>query len=902
MKTGAAPSDDDLLIKHAGVTLSATTKVTPMLRQWLEAKAKAKDAILLFRMGDFYELFGDDAKVAGAALDLAVTTRDRDKGADAMPMAGFPHPAAPGYIARLIAAGFKVAVCDQLEDPATAKGIVKRGVTRVVTPGMVIDDESLDAASNNFLVAVLGGAAGPFGVSAIDVSTGEIIATVAESAGVLRDELSRLSARELVSTDEVADVVAAAVARPGGGASARHERRPAAPRRLMMGLGTPDAWLREHPLALDAVELGLAYVEETGQGKLPRHLRPPVGYALDDRLILDATTRAHLAVAGPPGETRRAGTLLWHVDKTRTAAGGRRLLRRLLAPSVNVVAINAELDRVGALVDDSSRRARLAEALSAMGDVERLLARVCAGRAGPREVLRLGRAAARLPVVAAAVVDHDAYADDVIALETDIAAAAAVADRVVAAIVDDAPAVLGDDRAFRVGYDADLDALWTLTSGGQGRIAALEARERQATGIPTLKVRFNSVFGYFLEVTKAHQGKVPAHYRRKQTIANGERYTTEELSGLQEEVEGADARRRRREGELFSELLEVIASSSSSLLALASFAANVDATLSLAEVAVADQAVRPTIVAGDERRLELVEARHPVVQRLCAERGEAFVPSSVTLDATRQILVVTGPNMAGKSTMMRQVAICQLLAQAGAFVPAKQATLSLCDRIYTRVGADDDAVTGRSTFMVEMTETSNILRGATPQSLVLLDEIGRGTSTFDGLAIAWAVLEYLHEHVGARALFATHYHELTSLDRSLPRMKNVHVVVTEAGDDIIFVRALRDGPALQSFGVQVARLAGLPDAVIDRARQVLATLEGEAPSSTLSKPTATKSEPQLMLFAAPAPTKATTSAVALAERLSAIDVNALTPLQAMTLLDTLVRQARARDADDPHGP
>jgi DNA mismatch repair protein MutS len=899
VKTGAAPTDDDLLIQEAGVALLPGTRVTPMLRQWLAAKAKAKDAILLFRMGDFYELFGDDAKVAGGVLDLAVTTRDRDKGENAMPMAGFPHPAAPGYIARLIGAGFKVAVCDQLEDPAMAKGIVKRGVTRVVTPGMVIDDESLDAASNNFLVAVVTADNAAFGVCAVDVSTGEIMGTVAANDVVLRDELGRLSPRELVTDAASADVVRTINARPGGGTMARLEVRDAPNgRRLLGSLGTPDRWLHEQPLALLATELALFYIEETGQGRLPRHLRPPVGYALDDRLILDATTRAHLAVAGPPGDTRRAGTLLWHIDRTKSAAGGRRLLRRLLAPSVDVVAINAELDRVEALVAASATRARLAEALTAMGDVERLVARVCAGRAGPREVLRLGRAAARLPVVAAAVVDHDAFADDIVSIEADINNAANVADSIVAAIVDDAPAVLGDDRAFKVGYDDDLDALWALTSGGQGRIAELEARERQSTGIPTLKVRFNSVFGYFLEVTKAHQGKVPAHYRRKQTIANGERYTTEELSGLQEEVEGADGRRRRREGELFHALLEKIAASAPSLLALASFAAGVDATLSFAEVAVTDQAVRPTLLEGAERRLELREARHPVVARLCAERGEAFVPSSITLDDQRQIVVVTGPNMAGKSTMMRQVAVCQLLAQAGAFVPAQSASLSVCDRIYTRVGADDDAVTGRSTFMVEMTETSNILRGATPQSLVLLDEIGRGTSTFDGLAIAWAVVEYLHEHVGARALFATHYHELTSLDRSLSRLKNLHVVVTEDGDDIIFVRALREGPALQSFGIQVARLAGLPDEVVARARQVLGHLERETSppmsASTLPLPPPKTTTPQLGLFAARPVDTSNDNDSALVARLREIDVNGLTPVQALSALDDLVRQARRR--------
>jgi DNA mismatch repair protein MutS len=914
MKTGAAPSEDDELVRRSRVTLPPHTKVTPMLRQWLAAKAKAPDAILLFRMGDFYELFGDDARVAGEALDLSVTTRDRDKGDDAMPMAGFPHPAAPGYIARLIAQGFKVAVCDQLEDPALAKGIVKRDVTRLVTPGMVLDDESLDAASNNFLVGIVAGAADVerdrFGLCALDISTGEILCTAADSEAAIVDEVLRLAPRELIVDEAVGAHLVERLLQVRPGTPARRvERRPAPQRRrLVDGLGTPDAWLLERKVTLLAAELCLGYAEETGQGKLPPHLRPPVAFSLDERLLLDATTRGHLALFGPPGDLRRAGTLLWHLDRTRSAAGGRRLLRRLLEPVAAPAAIERRLDRVAALVDDAELRHRLATALQGMGDVERLVARVASGRAGPREVHRLGQAVGRLPLVAAALVDVAAFADDIVAHAGDIDDAIAAADLVGRAIVDDAPAVLGDERAFKEGFDEELDTLWSLTSGGQGRIAALEARERETTGIPSLKVRFNNVFGYYIEVTKTHQARVPAHYIRKQTIANGERFTTDELSTLQEEVEGADARRRRREGDLFSVLLDQIRARARGLLGLGSFVADVDATLSFAEVAVADRAVRPTILPQEARRFEVDELRHPVVERLCRERGEAFVPSSVVLDAERQILVVTGPNMAGKSTLMRQVALCQLLAQAGTFVPAARAELSVCDRIFTRVGADDDTVSGRSTFMVEMTETSHILRGATPASLVLLDEIGRGTSTFDGLAIAWAVVEHLHDVVGARALFATHYHELTALDASLPRLKNVHVVVKEFGDDVIFVRTLKDGAAGRSYGIQVARLAGLPQGVVERARAVLAHLEGDdgdepAPAMPRAMPKARsrpQAAPQMSLFSPP-PTLAPASppapspspeVEALLARLAGVDIARLTPLQALVMLDELVREAR----------
>jgi DNA mismatch repair protein MutS len=916
MKTGAAPSDDDELVRRSRVTLPPHTKVTPMLRQWLAAKAKAPDAILLFRMGDFYELFGDDARVAGEALDLSVTTRDRDKGDDAMPMAGFPHPAAPGYIARLIAQGFKVAVCDQLEDPALAKGIVKRDVTRLVTPGMVLDEESLDAGSNNFLVGIVAGAVDAerdrFGLCALDVSTGEILCTTADSEAAIVDEVLRLSPRELIVDEAVGAHLVERVTgvRPGTPAR-RVERRPApARRRLVDGLGTPDAWLLERKVALLAAELCLAYAEETGQGRLPSHLRPPLAFSLDERLLLDATTRGHLALCGPPGDLRRVGTLLWHLDRTRSAAGSRRLLRRLLEPLSAPATIEQRLDRVQALVDDAGLRQRLGAALQGMGDVERLVARVASGRAGPREVRRLGLAVARLPLVASALVDVAGFADDIVGHAADIDDAIAAADDIAQAIVDEAPAQLGDERAFKDGFDAELDGLWALTSGGQGRIAALEAREREATGIPSLKVRFNNVFGYYIEVTKTHQARVPSHYVRKQTIANGERFTTDELASLQEEVEGADTRRRRREGELYGDLLARIGTRARGLLRLGGFVAEVDATLSLAEVAVADRAVRPRILPAEARRLDVEELRHPVVERLCRDRGEAFVPSSVMLDGERQILVVTGPNMAGKSTLMRQVALCQLLAQAGTFVPATRAELSVCDRIFTRVGADDDTVSGRSTFMVEMTETSHILRGATPASLVLLDEIGRGTSTFDGLAIAWAVVEHLHDVVGARALFATHYHELTSLDVSLARLKNVHVVVKEFGDDIIFVRTLKDGPAGRSFGIQVARLAGLPQGVVERARAVLAHLEGddgEGPATAMPRalPKARArpwKAPQMSLFSPASaventvPSSSTSSlspeVEALLGRLAGVDIARLTPLQGLVLLDELVREAR----------
>jgi DNA mismatch repair protein MutS len=873
-----------------------------MLRQWLEAKAKAKDAILLFRMGDFYELFGEDAHKAGQVLDLAVTTRDRDKGDDAMPMAGFPHPQAPVYIARLIAAGLKVAVCDQMEDPALARGIVKRDVTRIVTPGMVLDDESLDARANNFLVAltVAGSVDDGFGLAAVDVSTGELLATTVQSQSALVDEVGRLSPREIVVESDMLDGVVDALSALSAKKQVRVERRPLPKaRRLVDGLvatqkgGAHDPWFQAaaHKHALVACELALQYVEETGQGLLPSHLLPPRPYVVGEQLLLDPVTRAHLELTGPPGELRKDGTLLSVVDRTKTAAGGRRLLRMLVAPSAHAAVIERRLDRVQALVDDGGLRAQLVATLSGFPDIERLVARAAAKRSVPRDLVRLRQALRALPAVAELVEKTDALASEgPLDLVSELRE---VLDR---ALLDEPALSLGAGPVFAPGYDKDLDELTSLATGGRDRIAALEEEEKKATGIPTLKVRYTSVFGYYIEVTKAHLAKVPDRYRRKQTVANAERYVTDALAALEDQVEGAEARRVAREQSLFDDIVTMIADRARRLLAVAERVADVDACLSLADVAVTERWTRPVLLPKDARRLALDEARHPVVERALARKGEAFVPSSVDLDGdARQILVVTGPNMAGKSTMMRQVALCQVLAQAGSFVPAKKAELSLCDRIFTRVGASDDLAQGRSTFMVEMTETSSILRAATPFSLVLLDEIGRGTSTYDGLSIAWAVAEHIHDVTGSRTLFATHYHELTQLESHLPRLKNVHAVVKEWNDEIIFVRTLAEGAAERSYGIQVARLAGLPAPVLQRAREVLATLEGAPVDEGARVPRVRRQKeppkPQMSLFVPPAATVVVEEPAVVA-KLRSLDVLRMTPLEAMNALAALVDEAK----------
>lgn len=923
-------SSDAELIDAAGVQLPRGTRVTPMLRQWLEAKAKVKDAVLLFRMGDFYELFAEDAERAAPLLDLTITSRDRDRGDDALAMAGFPHHAAPQYIAKLVHAGLKVAVCEQLEDPALARGIVRRDITHVVTPGMVLDEESLEAAANNFLVAIWPGTSPRtgtrvYGLAALDVSTGTFCASLVHHEGSLIDEVARYAPREVVLPADEAEAEALAlrlVALPGASRSPRVEQRvrPRRPERALESFGALDRYFDEegHQVVRRAVELCVGYVQET-QGALPSHVRPPRPYAVEAQLLLDATTRRHLDLVGPAGNLRAPGTLAGLIDVTRTALGGRALLRWLVAPSTDASLIAERHACVGAFLEEPGVRNAVREALRGVYDVERLTARVAAARAGPRELGRLRDSCARLPalrelLMACAPGPLAALGEGISPLDELVAS-------LERALVDDPPQALGGGPVFRAGFDVELDTLSELASGGKAAIAQVEERERAATGIGSLKVKYTRVFGYYLEITKTHLAKVPPHYRRKQTVANAERFVTEELARLEEQVSSAEARRGEREGALFEALRTEVAAHAAALLRVAEQIARVDVLAAFAEVSEARHFVAPLMLPAEAACTHIEGGRHPVVEDALGRLGEPFIPSDVTLSgAERQLVLITGPNMAGKSTLMRQVALIQVLAQAGCFVPAARAELSVCDRIFTRVGASDDLAQGRSTFMVEMTETAHILCHATPRSLVLLDEIGRGTSTFDGLSIAWAVAEHLHDHVGARTLFATHYHELCDLAHALPRVRNVHVVVKEWNDQIIFTRTLAEGGAERSYGIQVARLAGLPPPVIYRARTVLAQLEGVPSSASLAEATHPGPQrarritrPQMDLFAhlesrASAPVayqegpvagslaaqvSMNTEMTSLTHALAETDVHALTPIAALTALAGFVERARA---------
>jgi DNA mismatch repair protein MutS len=877
-----------------------------MLRQWLVAKARCPGAILLFRMGDFYELFADDAVEAAPILELALTSREKDKGKDAIAMAGFPHHAAPGYIAKLIASGHKVAVCDQLEDPAQAKGIVKRGVTRVVTPGMVLEDESLGARKNNHLVAVVR-EVGTHGLAVLDLSTGLFRAGFEKTTGALQDEILRLAPAEILWAKgrQDDDGLQTFLENPPPGARAWRLEKRAAPKRrrpLLKKLGRHDPYFDDPRgrAALQAAELILAYVEET-QGHLPAHLAPPTPHVTDTQLLLDATTIRHLDLVERSNQRQNETHLVGLMDKSRSAMGGRAVRAMLLSPSLNSAVIDERHDFIDALLQEPDIRSQIRAGFAHLHDLERLTARAASGRLSPRELGHLRDTLGILPdlhrLLSAGKGDALKAAAASVALHGDLF------DELDRALVEEPPLNPKDGPCLRMGYDALLDETTALATGGRDRIAAMEAEEREATGIPNLKVKYTRVFGYYIEVTKTHLKKVPAHYKRKQTVAAAERYVTDALARLEEEVAGAEARMAARQSALLTALQTRVVNDARDLVATAGVLGRLDALAGFAEVAERRGYCRPRLLPAEERRFLVEGGRHALVEAMALLEGESFIPNDLFLDGkSKQVLLVTGPNMAGKSTVMRQAALIQILAQAGAFVPASRAELSLCDRIFTRVGASDDLALGRSTFMVEMQETAHILRHATPHSLVLLDEIGRGTSTFDGLSLAWAVAEHLHDHTGARTLFATHYHELTALAESLERLDNCHVEVKEWNGEVVFVRTLAPGPSERSYGIHVAQLASIPDGVLDRARLILGVLEGQVPwdeerHGPTPRPIApqARSRSQMELFRSHAPQMPEATAPSPSETLealAAVNTDRLTPLDAINALAALVDRAR----------
>ena len=829
---------------------------TPVMRQYLEIKERYPDCIVFFRLGDFYEMFFDDAVVASQLLELTLTARDKQKEVP-VPMAGVPHHAAKHYIGKLLGHGKKVAICDQVEDARKTKKIVRRAVTQVITPGVVLEEEQLEPKAGHYLAALSPGAAGgaAWGVAYLDVSTGEFAATeLAESEAI--EELARIEPAELL----VIELPAATAPEPAASAlSARLQRRlrvpigvarsanVAADRTLLAellaaqpgpgGAGgdakaseepSPDAW----PQALAAAAACVRYARATQPiGGLPlfrlRLYRPT------DSLVIDDSTKTNLELLQTLMERKRHGSLLGVLDQTRTAMGGRLLRRWLLQPLQQLGPICRRHDAVEWLVDRQTVRKKLRELQGEIHDLERLTGRIATQVAVPRDLHCLQRSLAQLPLLTATL--RAAASADTPTLGAGLAATALpelldlgddlagdVEARIAAAIADNPPTMWREGGFIRRGYNPALDELIDLSQGGKAHILRIEERERERTGIASLKVRYNKVFGYYIEITRSNLGRVPGDYIRKQTTANAERYVTTELAEYEEKVLHAEERRIELEIDLFEKLRAELAASTTRLLTLAQRVAQLDALGGLAELAHRQGYVRPEMSA--ELHLDIEDGRHPVVEQL-AERGR-FVPNDTKLDPeVEQLLLLTGPNMAGKSTVMRQVALICILAQLGSFVPARRARLGIVDRVCTRVGASDNLSRGESTFMVEMRETSQILQRATRRSLVILDEIGRGTSTYDGVSIAWAVAEYLHDVIGCKTLFATHYHELCALAAARPRVRNFSVAVRQWQDEIVFLHKLIPGGANRSYGIEVARLAGLPRSVLGRAREILAALE-----------------------------------------------------------------------------
>ncbi len=883
------------------------TAATPMMRQYLETKARYPDAILFFRLGDFYEMFFEDALTASEALQITLTSRS--KGDDRVPMCGVPYHAARGYVAKLLEKGFKVAICDQVEDPAPPtphapgsgeggisgkSALVRREVTRVVTPGMVFDDQVLEPREASYVGAVALAEAAA-GLALLDASTGELRLGEVRSDARLVDELRRAGIRELILSAGAAADRADAIAREVGVPSARRPEadfeRAEEKLRRHLGVATLDGFgVGGLPLGLAAASAALAYLADT-QRAAPRHVDRLARLPTEDGLLLDEATRTNLELERTLAGGRRKGTLLALLDRTVTAPGGRRLAEWLRWPLAELGPIEARLDVVEELAGSSVTREDLAAALRPVSDAERLLSRLVLGQGNARDVRALAGALLALPALADLLEARAApLLREAGARLRGLEDLAALLDR---AIAEEPPATLGEGGLIRRGHSRELDEIVALAEDGKGVIAALEAKERERTGIGSLKVRFNKVFGYYIEVTKPNLHLVPGDYERRQTTAGGERFATPELKSVEEKVLTAEERRVALEARLFEALRAEVVAAAARIRTAADAVATADALLSLARVAAERGYNRPQVDASEV--LEIEDGRHPVVEAVLPEGPSAFVPNDVRV-ASREarecaqhgcLLVVTGPNMAGKSTVMRQAALVTLLAQMGSFVPARRARVGLVDRIFTRVGASDDLARGRSTFMVEMTETAAILHNATRRSLVVLDEIGRGTSTFDGVSIAWAVAEHLHDEVGCRTLFATHYHELQDLARERPAVRNLTVAVREVGDRVVFLRKLVQGGASRSYGIEVAKLAGLPPEVLGRAREILKNLESmevdEGGHAALARGRRRRSDPasQLGLFGAG---PADAAAAEVAKALRSLDVDALRPLDALNLL------------------
>ncbi len=858
-------------------TLSeAPSQSTPLMRQYHAIKQQVPNALLMFRLGDFYELFYEDAVTAARELEITLTARNKEKG-QAIPMCGVPYHAADGYLARLIQKGYRVAVCDQMEEAGPGKKLVKREVTRVVTPGTATESSLLRSHENNYLAAVCRNGTRA-GIAHVDISTGEFHATELDVSDV-NAALENLNVREVLAAESF-------TAAPGLRTALED---------WIFSLDYADRALREHfrlltldgcglgdkPLAVSAAGAILHYLRETQKSALD-HLDRPSFYDRSESMILDAVTVRNLELLEPlfAGETRES-TLIHVLDQTCTGMGGRMLRARLLRPCLQLEEIEARLDALQATLAATIARSETRKLLANVLDLERLLAKLTLGTAGPRELLALGRSLALVPKLKEQVAVFDAERLRAIAGRLD--EIPELGDRILTAIAEEPPANLADGGTIRSGYHAGLDELRDISRNSRQYIAQIELRERARTGIQSLKVRFNNVFGYYIEISKANLHNAPQDYERKQTLVNAERFTTPELKELESKVLDAEDKMLTLEREIFQELRLFAAEHAARIRQTAAAIAELDVTCALAQVAAENRYVRPSFTSTGEMRI--VAGRHPVIEKLAEKEALRFIPNDLYFDSESQfIAVITGPNMGGKSTYLRQAAAIVILAQMGCFVPAESAALSIVDRVFTRIGAADNLARGRSTFMVEMTETAVILNTATARSLVVLDEIGRGTATYDGLALAWAVVEHIHQRIRARTLFATHYHELTELADQLPGVANLHVSVKEAGDQIIFLRKVEPGRADRSYGIEVARLAGLPMSVVERAREILVLHERSEHAVTEELTPRTSVPTKFQLFE---PVN-----YQIAERIRNLKVDELRPIDALQLLSELQRELK----------
>ena len=844
---------------------------TPLMRQYHGIKQQVPNTLLMFRLGDFYELFYDDAVTAARELEITLTARNKEKG-QPIPMCGVPYHASENYIARLIQKGYRVAICDQMEVPSAATKLVRREVTRIVTPGTSMNAQVLRSHENNYLAAVMS-SNGRAGLAHVDISTGEFRATEIDVSEV-RTALETLNAREALfpegSNDSIGCLktnVDAWVFAPDYAARSLCDH--------FHLLSLDGCGLESHPLAIGSAAAILHYLRDTQRTALD-HLERPSFYNRADALILDSTTVRNLELVEPlfAGESRES-TLLHVLDRTRTGMGGRLLRRRLLAPSIDAAEIEARLDAVEELHKAPILRAELGKHLESILDLERLLAKISLSSAGPRDLLALARSLGVVPAFSAHTFSAALLQDIQVRLDP----IPEVHDRVLAAIAEEPPANLSDGGTIRAGFDPALDELRDISQNSRTYLVQIEQRERTRTAITSLKVRFNNVFGYYIEISKSNLHLAPPDYQRKQTLVNAERFTTPELKELEVKILEAEERSLAIERAIFEQIRVLAASHAARVKATATAVAELDVAVALAEVAAESRYVRPRFSSSGEMRV--VAGRHPVIEKLAAKDAQRFIPNDLYFHSdTEFIAVITGPNMGGKSTYLRQAALLAILAQLGSFVPADSALMPLVDRVFTRIGAADNLARGRSTFRVEMTETAVILNTATARSLIVLDEIGRGTSTYDGLALAWAVVEHIHRHIRAKTLFATHYHELTELAGQFDGVRNLHVSVKEAGDQILFLRRVEPGAADRSYGIEVARLAALPMSVIERAREILAHHES-AVTEELAPPSAPM---QIQLFE---PVNHQ-----LAARIRALKLDELRPIDALQLLAELQKELK----------